>query len=110
MDTTDTQEAIQQDWQSLVDQWKQSGLSKAAFCRSANVNKDHFYYHSQQLEKRAMKKDSSDFIELKPKAVALTDQQSTPIHFKLSSNHGSSLEWSAPWSQHELIEFLKQWS
>lgn len=62
-----TREEIQQ----LIEQWKQSGQSKKAFCRDQGLNYMTFigwgYNHKKKKVKTGILKESTDFVPLKIK-------------------------------------------
>ena len=68
-------------WQSIINQYRDSGLSGAAFCKEQNINPGRFYYWRQRLTNNNHCNDSSGgFFELIPCTSAST---STMIHIQL---------------------------
>lgn len=53
-------------WIKLIDEWKKSGLTKAAFCREKSLGKESFYKWIKQLEGELPHKsaNNSSFLEI----------------------------------------------
>jgi len=46
MESQESLKPSKPDWKGIVEDWKSSGLSKSEFCRTRNINKRQFCYHS----------------------------------------------------------------
>ncbi len=44
--------ANQKRWQSIIEDWKQSGLTQAEYCRQHRIKVSHFYFWKNQLKKK----------------------------------------------------------
>lgn len=44
----------QQRWQSIIDDWQQSGLSQSQYCRQHSINVNRFYAWKHLLKTRLM--------------------------------------------------------
>lgn len=58
----------QQHWQNILQQWRDSGLSKKRFCAENNITLSNFYRWQKILS--ANESTASSFIALKPEPVA----------------------------------------
>ena len=52
-------------WQSIINQYRDSGLSGAAFCREHNINPGRFYHWRRRLQDDCLQEDRG-FLELVP--------------------------------------------
>ena len=68
-------------WQGVINQYRDSGLSGAAFCRKHNINPGQFYHWRYRLKDSALKEDKG-FFELIP---CLSVEDTRPIHIHLTN-------------------------
>jgi len=85
-------------WQNHIEQWSQSGLSQAAYCRKNNLNLKSFNYFKSRLKKKNL---PVQFVQVP------IEQSQTPSFLKL--NLGSSFQLEIPdgFSQNTLTEVLQ---
>jgi hypothetical protein len=85
-------------WQSHIEQWSQSGLSQAAYCRESNLKIKSFTYFKSRLKKKNL---PVQFVQVPVEPVQ------TPSFLKL--NIGSSFQVEIPdgFSQGTLTQVLQ---
>ena len=57
-------------WPKQIEDWKNSGLSQAGYCRQSGLKESRFYYWRKRLEgrpQRTTKKLKPNFMDLTPK-------------------------------------------
>lgn len=106
------------DWQQHFIAQKQSGLSRAEYCRINNLSYDNFYYHHKRyqearsvpnnLKKGDKKQQSNDFISLVVKPTSDTPKKTSPVELSLQCR-GDTLSVKANWTTDELISFVSSW-
>jgi len=65
-------------WQGIINEYRDSGLSGAAFCRKHNINPGRFYHWRGYLKDSTVQKDKG-FFELVP-CFPQKDKRSIHIH------------------------------
>lgn len=60
-------------WQQLISEFEQSGLSQTAFCKAQQINPKYFSLKRSKLKAQASKDDTFPFIRLDPSAAAPDD-------------------------------------
>ena len=65
-------------WQGIIDEYRSSGLSGAAFCRERNINPGRFYHWRRRLQEDCLQEDRG-FLELVP-CSSQGDTRSIHIH------------------------------
>ena len=73
-------------WQGIIDEYRSSGLSGAAFCKEHNINPGRFYHWRRRLQEDCLQEDRG-FLELVPYSLQGATR-SIHIHFK----NGISIE------------------
>jgi hypothetical protein len=74
------------DWVNIIEQWKSSGLSQSAFCKTHNINYQQFNYHYS-------KQNPADKVKPKLLPINMLPNRSSPItnHFMLHYPNGMKL-------------------
>ncbi|RCW62167.1 IS66 family insertion sequence element accessory protein TnpA [Saliterribacillus persicus] len=67
----------QLEWETKMDQWSESGLSMAAWCRKENINIHQMYYWKRKFDHQTDNPSSSDWLEISHSAE--TDEHSSII-------------------------------
>ncbi|MFY7930220.1 MAG: IS66 family insertion sequence element accessory protein TnpA [Oligoflexus sp.] len=81
-------------WAHLIQDWKKSGLSKAAFCRERGLSKDSFYKWIRTFEKQSgstAKVTPVNFLEIEASPADRKD----PLHMRclrIITSYGTILE------------------
>ena len=85
-------------WQRYIDQWSQSGLSQAAYCREHKLKIKSFTYFKSRLKKKNL---PVQFVQVPVESVRV------PYFLKL--NIGSSFQIDIPdgFSQNTLTQVLQ---
>ena len=52
--------ANQEHWQSIIEDWRQSGLTQSQYCRQHNIKVAHFYSWKNQLKKKLERPKTED--------------------------------------------------
>lgn len=52
--------ANQQRWQSIIEDWQQSGLTQSLYCRQHGINVNRFYSWKNQLKKKLNPSQAED--------------------------------------------------
>ncbi|MCC2252611.1 hypothetical protein JUJ52_22025 [Virgibacillus sp. AGTR] len=52
------------EWQSRMDQWRESRLSIAAWCRKENINTHQMYYWKRKFDQQRDTPSSTDWVEI----------------------------------------------
>ena len=65
-------------WQGIIDEYRSSGLSGAAFCKEHNINPGRFYHWRRRLQNDCLQEDRG-FLELVP-CSSQGDTKSIHIH------------------------------
>lgn len=67
-------EDSQNEWRKLIDEQKESGLSKVAFCKLKGIKPEQFYYYADTLTKPKHKKVNtvSEFVPIEVKKSIAT--------------------------------------
>jgi hypothetical protein len=113
---------LELDWSKHITAQKQSGLSRAEYCRRYKLSYDNFQYHLKRHLKRHQQaktvvknagKDTSirgqsDVISFKVEPAATDSQDAPPIELSLQLP-GQNLTLKAYWSTAQLLEFITAW-
>lgn len=67
--------AKQKHWQSIIEDWRQSGLSQSEYCRQHQIKPQHFYSWKNQLKKKLGQNDPKK----KGKFLPIVWEESSPI-------------------------------
>lgn len=54
----------QLEWETRMDQWGESGLSMAAWCRKENINIHQMYYWKRKFDQQTDNPSSGDWLEI----------------------------------------------
>jgi len=73
-------------WQGIIEDYRSSGLSGAAFCKEHNINPGRFYHWRRRLQEDCLEEDRG-FLELVP-CSSQGDTRSIHIHL----TNGISIE------------------
>ena len=57
--STETRATKREHWRTILDQWRQSGLSKAAFCREHGIAAWQFHYWFRRLSPSSPEPDGA---------------------------------------------------
>lgn len=52
------------EWETRMEQWRESGLSMAAWCRKENINIHQMYYWKRKFDQQIDNTSSSDWLEV----------------------------------------------
>ncbi|WP_277680126.1 IS66 family insertion sequence element accessory protein TnpA [Gracilibacillus dipsosauri] len=63
----------QLEWQSRMDQWRESGLSIAAWCRQENIHTHQMYYWKRRFDQQSASPSAIDWLEISTSANNDTD-------------------------------------
>lgn len=101
-------------WRALIRKWRESGLSKAEFCRENNIELRRFSYHSIKLGafSRDVRKESASgnggFAQVlcdEKEASAVQKKESSSLLLRL--DFGASIEISEGFNSELLKKVLK---
>lgn len=90
----------QDKWSSIVDSWRMSGLSQAAFCRKQKITVSAFYYWSRKFSEKKAKspkskirstsvKETPAFVEI---TIPKADASSKARIFRITTSYGAVME------------------
>lgn len=80
MSTNKTQVENQVFWQNHVQQWQNSGLSQAAYCREHQLNQVNFSYHKRKLLNEIVPSNNNGFVSVQL-AQNFQPIESLTLHF-----------------------------
>jgi len=83
-------EVSQNEWRQLIDEQKESGLSKVAFCKLKGIKPEKFYYYADTLTKPKHKKvnTASEFVPVEVKKSIVTRKITEPSSIRLILKNG----------------------
>lgn len=111
---TKTTKRTQPDWPHHVQAHQQSGLSRAEYCRQADLDYDQFGYHARkcqaQLTPRSAEAETHQHVESDFVPVVLPYRREHPKNeFTMTRTDGTTLSWSVDWTPQQVLEFVSGW-
>ncbi|MDA1149063.1 MAG: hypothetical protein O2937_03505 [Bacteroidetes bacterium] len=106
-------------WQKHFIDQKQSGLSRAEYCRRHKLSYDNFQYHlkrirvakplTDKLSKDSTRQEPADMISFKVDHLTPeVNKQVSSIELSLQSQ-GQTLSVKTHWTTAQLLEFITAW-
>lgn len=87
------------EWQGLIEQHEQSGISAFAFCQQQGLSSKTFYKHRRTLQAKTANHSAERFIKIHPNSTQATAIHTTAVlHYQHSRLHlptGADATWVA---------------
>jgi uncharacterized Rmd1/YagE family protein len=99
-------------WAEQIDKWRESGLSRTAYCKQTGINLSQLVYWLKKEEptNSALKSPSSAFIKVQSALSSPRSFFSEDASFRLTVGDGVSLHWQGEARPGYIRELLREFS